>query len=133
MNYKEFSSERIQEIQKIYASEGWSAYLNDEEKLKMAFLQSLYLYGAFDDNQLVGFIRCVGDGEHILLVQDLIVLPKYRQKGIGAQLFRFVWERFKDVRMFHVVTTTTEDVPNYFYQHFGMKKLEEGQMVSYFR
>lgn len=56
MNYKEFSSERIQEIQKIYASEGWSAYLNDEEKLKRAFLQSLYLYGAFDDNQLVGFI-----------------------------------------------------------------------------
>lgn len=87
MNYKEFSSERIQEIQKIYASEGWSAYLNDEEKLKMAFLQSLYLYGAFDDNQLVGFIRCVGDGEHILLVQDLIVLPKYRQKGIENPTF----------------------------------------------
>ena len=87
MNYKEFSIERIQEIQKIYASEGWSAYLNDEEKLKRAFLQSLSLYGAFDDNQLVGFIRCVGDGEHILLVQDLIVLPKYRQKGIENPTF----------------------------------------------
>jgi len=133
MNYKEFSSERIQEIQKIYAFEGWSAYLNDEEKLKMAFLQSLYLYGAFDDNQLVGFIRCVGDGEHILLVQDLIVLPKYRQQGIENPTFSIYLGTIQRCTNVPRVTTTTEDVPNYFYQHFGMKKLEEGQMVSYFR
>ena len=41
--------------------------------------------------------------------------------------------RNKDVRMFQVVTDLEDEVDNRFYQSFGMKKLEEGHMVSYFR
>ena len=44
-----------------------------------------------------------------------------------------VWDRYKDIRMFQVVTDLEDEVDNHFYQSFGMKKLEEGHMVSYFR
>lgn len=133
VTYKEFGAERMEEVKEIYASESWSAYLRNDEKLKRAFDNSLYTLGAFEKEQLIGFVRCVGDGEHILLVQDLIVHPNYQKKGIGTMLFRTVWDKYIDVRMFQVNTDMEDKVDNHFYQSFGMKKLAEGGMVSYFR
>ncbi|MBQ8278466.1 MAG: GNAT family N-acetyltransferase [Roseburia sp.] len=133
MTYKEFDSSLLEEVKEIYRSVYWSAYLKDDEKLKRTFDNSLYMLGAFDGECLVGFVRCVGDGEHIVLVQDLAVRPDYQQKRIGTALFQKMWDKYSDVRMFQVVTDLEDKVDNHFYQSFGMKKLEEGHMVSYFR
>ncbi len=93
----------------------------------------MYIFGAFDKDKLVGFVRCIEDGEHIVVVQDLIVLSKYQQKGIGSYLFKHCWDKYQEVRMFQVVTDIEDKVDNHFYQSFNMKKIEEGHMVSYFR
>ena len=69
ITYREISSAFLEEVKEIYSQAGWTAYLNDSEKLKRAFDRSLFLLGAFDGPVLVGFVRCVGDGEHVLLVQ----------------------------------------------------------------
>ena len=103
-----------------------------QQSLK-AFDHSLYLLGAFDDDKLVGFVRCVGDGEHILLVQDLIVDRAYQKQGIGTTLFKAVWDKYKEVRMFQVNTDLEDEVDNRFYISMGMKPLEKGHMISYFR
>ena len=131
--YKEFDSSLITRVKEIYELEGWRAYLNNDEKLIRAFDNSLYLLGAFDGEELVGFVRCVGDGEHILLVQDLIVDKAYQKQGIGTTLFKMVWDKYKDVRMFQVNTNLEDEVDNRFYKSMGMKPLEEGHMISYFR
>ena len=102
-------------------------------KLARAFHNSLYILGAFEEGKLIGFVRCVGDGEHILLVQDLIVDKKHRRQRIGTALFKRVWEKYADVRMFQVITDLYDEADNRFYQSFGMKKLAEGDMVAYFR
>ena len=96
--YREFDEMLIQEVKSIYKKESWNAYLKDDEKLIRAFSNSLYILGAFDEDKLIGFIRCVGDGEHILMIQDLIVSPEYQQKGIGTYLFRTIMDKYKDVR-----------------------------------
>ena len=131
--YKEFDTSLLDGVKEIYRSVYWQTYLQDDEKLKRAFDNSLNLLGAFDGETLVGFARCVGDGEHIVLVQDLAVKPEYQKRRIGTTLFQMVWDKYKEVRMFQVVTDLEDEVDNHFYQSFGMKKLEEGHMVSYFR
>ena len=131
--YKEFDFSLIERVKEIYALEGWRAYLNSDEKLIRAFENSLYLLGAFDGEKLVGFVRCVGDGQHILLVQDLIVDKSYQKQRIGTTLFKMVWDKYKDVRMFQVNTDLEDEVDNHFYKSMGMKPLEEGHMISYFR
>lgn len=133
ITYQEFSIEELFRVKEIYEAEGWMSYLKDDDKLYRAFQNSLYILGAYDGEKLVGFVRCVGDGEHILLVQDLIVDRAYQKQGIGSTLFKKVWDRYADVRMFQVVTDISDPVDNHFYQSFGMKKLEQGEMVSYFR
>lgn len=75
----------------------------------------------------------MGDGEHILVVQDLIVAKAYQKQGIGTKLFKMIWDKYSRVRMFQVVTDLTDEVDNHFYQSFGMKPLAKGHMISYYR
>jgi len=134
MEYREFIiSEYLDQVKEIYGEEEWNSYLKDDAKLIRAFDNSLDVYGAFDNDKLVGFIRSVGDGEHILMIQDLIVRKDYQKKGIGTKLFKDTWNKYINVRMFHVVTDIHDKVDNKFYKSFGMKKLKKGNMVSYYR
>lgn len=133
INYKEFDSKLIESVKDIYRKESWTAYLKDDEKLIQAFDNSLYILGAFDDNKLIGFVRCVGDGEHVLLVQDLIIDKEYQKRGIGSHLFKTIMQKYADVRMFLVVTDLEDEVDNKFYQSFGFKKLADKHMVGYVR
>lgn len=133
INYKEVDSSMIESIKDIYIKESWNSYLKDDEKLIRSFDNSLYTMGAFDGCKLIGFIRCVGDGEHILVVQDLIVDPEYQQSGIGTYLFKTIIQKYANVRMFMLVTDIEDIVSNKFYQSFNLKKLENMNMVSYIR
>lgn len=131
--YREFDSSLIESIKDIYRKESWNSYLKDDEKLIRAFDKSLYTMGAFDDYKLIGFIRCVGDGEHILIVQDLIVAPEYQKRGIGTYLFKTILQKYSEARMFIVITDIEDPVDNKFYQSFNLKKLADKDMVGYIR
>ena len=120
-------------IKEIYASEHWNAYLRDDKKLERAFANSYLFVGAYIEEKLVGFVRCVGDGEHIIVVQDLIVDVSFQKKGIGTKLFQHVLDRFKEVRMFFVITDLYDEVDNRFYQTNGLVKLVEKAMIAYAR
>ena len=85
--YKEFDVSEMADVIAIYENIGWVAYLQNEDKLFSAFENSLYLLGAYDNDQMIGFVRVVGDGEHVVLVQDLIVKAEYQNDGIGTCLF----------------------------------------------
>lgn len=133
IGYRSVGEEHLGEIREIYAKESWNAYLKRADGLGCAFRNSLFCLGAFDGEKLIGFIRCVGDGEHILLVQDLIVAPEYRHQGIGTALFETVWGKYSHVRMFCVLTDAGDEMDNHFYQSFGMKTLKDRDMVGYIR
>lgn len=133
ITYREFDVSEMVDVVAIYENVGWVAYLQDKDKLFSAFENSLYLLGAFDDEQMIGFARVVGDGEHIVLVQDLIIAPEYQNCGIGSCLFEKVMDRFQEVRMFMVVTDAEDKRNNAFYRKFGMKKLDQYAMIGYAR
>ena len=120
IKYQTFDCELINQVIKIYEKNGWTAYIDDVEKLKRSFYNSLYVLGAFDNGLLVGFIRCVGDGEHIVFIQDLIVDPNYYRRGIGENLYNLVSHHFKDVRTFLLITDADDTRSNSFYQAMGM-------------
>ena len=133
IEYKEFGVEEIERVKEIYVAECWSAYLNDDEALKRAFSNSIFCLGAYCQDKLVGFVRCVGDGEHIIMVQDLIIMPDFQRRKIGTTLFKKVWDKYDNVRMFQVNTDMEDERDNQFYKSFGMKPISEGYMISYFR
>ena len=134
MELREFDfNEYLEDIKRIYKSANWLAHLKADEKLNRAFKNSIYLLGAFEHNELIGFIRCLGDGEHIVIVQDLIVDSDYYRQRIGTNLFKAVSEKYKDVRSFCLFTDIHDIRDNEFYKSLGMVKIEEREIVSYIR
>lgn len=133
INYKEIDSSIIEEVKELYRKDSWNAYLKDDDKLIRAFNNSLYIEGVFDENKLIGIIRCVGDGEHIVMVQDLLIDPEYQKQGIGTYLFKSILQKYSKVRMFLVLTDIEDVVDNKFYKSFNLKKLEDKNIVGYIR
>ncbi len=133
MEHRQLTSQSLEAIKNLYQQHGWLAYLQDDAKLVRAFDSSLYTLGAYEGDNLVGFIRCVGDGEHIVLVQDLIVAPSHQRKGIGRKLMQLAGKHFADVRMFMLVTDALDENANAFYQAIGMQRIEQNGCVSYMR
>ena len=134
IEYREFRSEFIDEAYKIYEENRWESYLGDKEKLSRAFENSLRIIGAFEDGRLVGFVRCIGDAEYIIYVQDLIVRPTHQRKGIGRELMRRLSEAFPAIRQFVLITDSDDEVSNAFYRAIGMSPDCNGYPINaYFR
>lgn len=72
----------VDEYLKIRSQVKWKE-LKREQAIK-ALENSLYVISVYDNNELVGIGRIVGDGAVICYVQDLIVVPSCQGKGIGA-------------------------------------------------
>lgn len=133
MKLVEIDKTYLEQIKALYEESGWSAYLGNDEKLKNAIKNSLLTLGYMDGDELLGFVRCVGDAEHVVLVQDLIVKKDYRRKGLAKKLMNEVFEKYKDVRWIQVNTDAMDEVANSFYKAIGMKEISEAETVSYFK
>ena len=132
MKLVEIDETYLDQIKALYEESGWSAYLADDEKLSRAIKNSLLTLAYMDEDELLGFVRCVGDAEHVVLVQALIVKKDYRRKGLAKKLMKEVFEKYKDVRWIQVNTDGEDEVANAFYEAIGMKDISEAGVVSYF-
>ena len=130
--YRELAAAELENVKNLYAENGWTAYLTDDERLSRAWEHSLYTRGAFDGETLIGFVRCVGDGAHTVLVQDLLVSEAYRGRGVGKALMQAVFDRFTGVRQVFVVTDDGSEALD-FYRACGMKPFADGGLAALYR
>ncbi len=130
--YKEFKNEYIEQVMSIYRNEGWDIY-KDMDKVMRAFDRSLFILGAFEQEKLLGFIRCIGDGEYDVSVSDLIVDKAYRRQGIGKALFKIASERSACIENFTLITGLEEIENNMFYRSAGMKEFKQNRLIGYIR
>lgn len=130
---REFGAECLEDVKRIYREEGWRAYLTDDGRLAAAFRNSLYTLGAFEGDRLIGFVRCVGDGGHVVLIQDVIVGAAYRREGIGSILVEEVLEKYGSVRTITLLTDEADEVCRCFYRSLGFSPAGDKGMASYIR
>lgn len=131
ITYMQDNNINIDKVKQLYADSNWQAYLKDDTMLSSAFNNSLYVYSAYDNYQLVGLVRCVGDGEHIVAVQDLIVLSTHQRQGIGAKLLQHICNKYSHVRTKLLVTDITDKRSNSFYQKQGWTTIDKCYMIAY--
>ncbi len=65
--------------------------------LERAFNNSLFVNYAWDGARAIGAIRCIGDGETVLYIEDIIVDNKYQHKKIGTSLLMSALNTFTNV------------------------------------
>lgn len=107
----------------LYNSVGWYAYTNNQQDLSKMVESSYWWAAYYDSTQLVGFIRCIGDGQTIIYVQDILIHPDYQRKKIGSALLDLALETFVSVRQLVLVTEDSKEKID-FYQSMGLKTLD---------
>lgn len=132
MEIREYKTFRPEEIIHLYRSVGWTNYLERTESLEKAYANSLFILGAYDTDHLVGIIRAVGDGQTIVFIQDIIVLPEYQRQGIGTKLLRSVIEKYKHVYQMELLTDNTEKTKA-FYHSVGFVASDDINCVAFVR
>ena len=132
MEIKKYENFRLEEIINLYQSVGWTNYLERFDILEEAYANSLCVLGAYDDDRLIGIIRAVGDGQTIVFVQDIIVLPEYQRKGIGTKLLKAVMDKYSDVYQIELLTDNTEKTKA-FYRSVGFTASDDVGCVAFIR
>ena len=107
MEIKEYTEFKADEILQLYTQVGWTAYTEDMPALARGYKNSLLILAAYENGELLGIVRVVGDGTTIVLVQDILVYPARQRQGIGTALLKAVLERYKNVRQVQLVTDNT--------------------------
>ena len=119
-------------LETLYRSVGWVCYLRRPNLLEEAFAHSLKVLAAYEDEQLIGIIRAVGDGVSILYIQDLLVHPDHQRKGIGTRLLNEMLRAFPDVNQ-TVLITDDADETIIFYEAAGFRKVQQVGCCSFIR
>ena len=124
MEIKEYKNYKEAEIHRLYTEVGWTAYTENMSLLEQGYKNSLLVLAAYENDELLGIIRVVGDGFTIVFIQDILVFPREQQKGVGSALLKAVLARYPDVRQ---IELTTDNTPGTiaFYKSLGFSEFSE--------
>lgn len=124
MKIQEYIGYRYWEILPLYAGVGWSAYTDHPETLRQGFEHSLLTLAAYENGELLGIVRTVGDGYTVVFVQDILVFPEHQRKGIGSALLQAILDRYSHVRQIELATDNTPETIA-FYKSMGFREMSE--------
>ena len=122
----------MEQLINLYTSVGWSSYTQNPRQLQKAVANSLFAIGAYDQNQLVGLIRVVGDGLTIIYIQDLLVNPVYQRRGIGTKLINSVLKKYDSVRQ-KVLLTENIVKTRMFYESCDFNSCDKYNLIAFYR
>lgn len=128
--FKEDIILNVEDILYLYNDVGWSSYTKDIDSLIKSIKNSLKVISVWDKDLLVGLIRVVGDGHSIIYIQDILILQKYQNRGIGKILIEIILDKYKNVRQ-KVLLTDKEEKNILFYKKVGFSMAEEFGCVSF--
>lgn len=124
MEIKPYSHYNEEEVLPLYRAVGWSNYYERPEMLQNAHENSLCIFGAYENEKLIGIIRAVGDGHSVVLIQDILVYPEYQRRGVGTALMEQMLRRYAHVYQIQLATDDTEKTAA-FYKSLGFRPMGE--------
>ena len=102
----------------LYLSTGWNSVYNaDEATIESAISNSTYAVSAYSNGKMVGFARAVSDKVMYATVYDVMVLPEYKNKGIGSELVANITEQCKKAGVFSVHLFAADGTEPFYNQH----------------
>ena len=123
MEIREYIDFNIDEIRRLYSEVGWTAYTENMPALEQGYKNSMTVLAAYEDDELLGIIRTVGDGFTIVFIQDILVFPEKQRQGIGTALLKAVLDRYPNVRQIF------RDRLLWFYEDNCMRKTETVELT----
>lgn len=113
----------VDEFNLLYNAVGWGAY--DKKITKKALDNTFYSVSIYNDNEIIGYGRLIGDTICFIYIQDVMVKPEFQNKKIGTMILNKLLEKIKelkkenpDIRVYLGASQNKEK----FYERFGFIK-----------
>jgi GNAT superfamily N-acetyltransferase len=120
------------EIVKLYKAGGWWKDHYNKSGIKHLIDGSFAFAIVIDKNteKTIGMGRILSDGVSDAYIQDLVILPEYRGKGIGAELVKTLVDYCK-VKGIIWIGLIAEPDQDGFYSTIGFKKMKKYVPMKY--
>ena len=121
-----------EEIVNLYKAGGWWNESYDSAGIKN-LIKGSYAFAIATDKKMgkaIGMGRIISDGISDAYIQDLVILPKYRDQGIGKQLVQFLLKHCKSKGIFWIGLIAEPDQDG-FYSGLGFKQMEKYVPMKY--
>lgn len=120
INYKD-KIPRIEDYWPLFLSTGWNAsFKTDIETVEQALSNTTFAVSAYDGDKLVGFARALSDKFIYATIYDVIVLPEYKNRGIGSRLVSTITKQCKGAGVISVHLFAADGTET-FYNQQGFK------------
>ena len=100
-----------------YVANWNSVYKTDSSTIEQAILNSTFAVAAYEGGNLVGFARAVSDRVMFATVYDVMVLPEYKNKGIGSELVSNITGQCKDAGVISVHLFAADGTEEFYNKH----------------
>ena len=88
--------DNVKEFNELYDAVGWGSY--EEEISKKALSNNIYSVSIYDNNNIIGYGRIIGDGIVFLYIHDIMVKPEYQGKGIGKTIMNKLLSKIHELQ-----------------------------------
>ena len=113
-------SEDLSAAGRMYADAAWISADDDFSFINSALAGSFLAAGAFENGRLIGMGRVLSDGVSDAYIQDVVVHPDYRNRGIGSAIVTFLVKELEK-RGVDWIALVGEPGTEKFYSGLGLK------------
>lgn len=115
-----------QEFNYLTNKVGWGE--RKVEIVEEALKNSIYTLCVYDDDNIIGFGRIIGDKTIFLYIQDIMVIPEYQLQNIGSNIMTNILNKVNELKKVNPSIRTylgaSKNKEN-FYKKFGFSTREE--------
>lgn len=86
----------VKEYNYLFDAVGWGSY--EEEISKVALNNTIYSVSVYDDKNIIGYGRLIGDGICFLYIHDVMVLPEYQNQKIGTKIMNKLLHKVNQIK-----------------------------------
>lgn len=88
--------DNVEEYNYLFDIVGWGSY--PKEISKKALSNNIYSVSVYDNDNIIGYGRLIGDGIIFLYIHDIMVKPEYQGKGIGKTIMKKLLSKVEELR-----------------------------------
>ncbi|MBI9067762.1 MAG: GNAT family N-acetyltransferase [Salinivirgaceae bacterium] len=116
----------VTEFQDLRSTTGWA--MHSADVVEKALAKDLFTICISYQNQLIGVGRIIGDGAMYFYIQDIIVRPEFKGKGIGKIIMNAI-EKYLNTHTYKnsFIGLMAADGVKEFYKKFGYSERDENK------
>ena len=88
--------DNVEDYNYLFDIVGWGSY--PVEISKKALSNNIYSVSIYDNDNIIGYGRLIGDGIIFLYIHDIMVKPEYQGKGIGKTIMQKLLSKVEELR-----------------------------------